>query len=178
MGILIGNVLDAESNKAVMGVTVTVKGKTDTTFSRSIITDKSGAFDFDKIPFGYYQINFSTIGYAPLQIDSIHIRAERFDFNLGDIRISQKATDLSEVVIYAEKPLIESRDGKITFNVGESALSAGSNTSELLKNMPLVSNDANGNILLKGKEPKILIDDKPTELNAQQLADLLESLPG
>jgi hypothetical protein len=82
------------------------------------------------------------------------------------------------VIIYAEKPLIESRDGKITFNVGESALSAGSNTSELLKNMPLVSNDANGNILLKGKEPKILIDDKPTELNAQQLADLLESLPG
>jgi ferric enterobactin receptor len=178
MGILIGNVLDAETNKAVAGVTVTVKGKTDTTFSRSIVTDKSGAFDFERIPFGYYQLHFTIIGYAPLQIDSIHIRAERFDFNLGDVRISQKATDLSEVVVYAEKPLIESRDGKITFNVGESALSAGSNTSELLKNMPLVSNDANGNILLKGKEPKILIDDKPTELNAQQLADLLESLPG
>jgi ferric enterobactin receptor len=31
---------------------------------------------------------------------------------------------------------------------------------------------------LKGKEPKILIDDKPVELNSQQLADLLESLPG
>jgi len=31
---------------------------------------------------------------------------------------------------------------------------------------------------LKGKEPKILIDDKPTDLTAQQLQDLLESLPG
>jgi hypothetical protein len=178
MGIVIGNVLDSENNKAIPGVTVTIKGKTDTALERSIITDKSGAFDFDRLPFGYYQLNFSVIGYAQLDIDSIHIRSERFDFNLGDIRLSQKATDLSEVIVYAEKPLIESRDGKITFNVGESALSAGSNTSELLKNMPLVSNDANGNILLKGKEPKILIDDKPTELNAQQLADLLESLPG
>jgi ferric enterobactin receptor len=178
MGIIIGNVLDAESNKAVVSITVTLKGKTDSSYSRSIVTDKSGAFDFDRIPFGFYQLQFSGVGYAPLSIDSIHIRAERFDFNLGDVKLSQKATDLSEVIVYAEKPLIESREGKITFNVGESALSAGSNTSELLKNMPLVSNDANGNILLKGKEPKILIDDKPTELNAQQLADLLESLPG
>ena len=178
MGIVIGNVLDQETNKAITGVTVTIKGKTDATYSRSIVTDKSGAFDFERLPFGYYQLQFTAIGYAQLSIDSIYIRAERFDFNLGDIKISQKATDLSEVIVYAEKPLIESRDGKITFNVGESALSAGSNTSELLKNMPLVSNDANGNILLKGREPKILIDDKPTELNAQQLADLLESLPG
>jgi ferric enterobactin receptor len=83
---------------------------------------------------------------------------------------------LQDIIVYSEKPLIENKDGKITFNVGESALSAGSTTAELLKNMPLVQNDPNGKILLKGKEPKILIDDKPTDLTAQQLNDLLESL--
>ncbi|HEX8332905.1 MAG TPA: TonB-dependent receptor, partial [Segetibacter sp.] len=69
-------------------------------------------------------------------------------------------------------------DGKITYNVGESALSNGSSTAELLKSMPMIANDPNGKILLKGKEPKILIDDKPTDLSATQLADLLESMPG
>ena len=44
--------------------------------------------------------------------------------------------------------------------------------------MPLLSNDPDGKILLKGKEPKILIDEKPTDLTADQLKDLLESLPG
>jgi outer membrane receptor protein involved in Fe transport len=33
-------------------------------------------------------------------------------------------------------------------------------------------------LLVRGKEPKILIDDKPVELNLQQLQDLLEALPG
>ena len=32
--------------------------------------------------------------------------------------------------------------------------------------------------MVRGKEPKILIDDKPVELNLQQLQDLLESMPG
>ncbi len=118
------------------------------------------------------------VGFAETQIDSIFLRPERYDFNLGDIKLNDAASALNEVIVYAEKPLIENKDDKITYNVGESALSGGATTAELLKNMPLVNNDPTGKILLKGKEPKILIDDKPTELNAQQLQDLLESLPG
>jgi len=178
MGLIIGNVVDPVTNKAIQGITVTVKHFKDSSLRRTIVTSKNGGFELDRIPFGYYRIQFTGIGYASLTIDSIHLRSERFDFNLGDIKLTQKASELSEVVVYAEKPLIENKDGKITFNVGESALSAGSSTTELLKNMPLISNDADGKILLKGKEPKILIDDKPTDLNSQQLADLLESLPG
>ena len=74
--------------------------------------------------------------------------------------------------------MIESKDGNITFNASESAFAAGSNASELLNNVPLVTKDPNGKILVRGKEPKILIDDKPVELNLQQLQDMLESLPG
>ncbi|OYW17001.1 MAG: hypothetical protein B7Z54_09010, partial [Sphingobacteriales bacterium 12-47-4] len=70
------------------------------------------------------------------------------------------------------------KEGNITFNAGESALSAGSSASELLTNVPLVTKDPDGKILVKGKEPRILIDDKPVSLNLQQLQDLLESMPG
>jgi outer membrane receptor protein involved in Fe transport len=85
---------------------------------------------------------------------------------------------LDVVIVYAEKPLVQTKDGNITFNAGESPLSAGSNASELLDNVPLVSKDPTGKIMVRGKEPRILIDDKPVELNMQQLQDLLESMPG
>ncbi|MBC7587704.1 MAG: outer membrane beta-barrel protein, partial [Chitinophagaceae bacterium] len=140
--------------------------------------DKNGAFEFDKLPFGMYKLKATASGYANVAIDSINVRAERYDFNLGDIKMKAASAELDEVVVYSEKPLIENKDGKITYNVGESALSNGSSTAELLKNMPLINSDPNGKILLKGKEPKILIDDKPTDLTADQLKDLLESLPG
>src|SRR5204862_395741 len=57
-------------------------------------------------------------------------------------------------------------------------LSSGATTTELLKQTPLVNVDNDGKILLRGKEVKVLIDDKPVELDAKQLQDLLESMPG
>lgn len=177
-GVIAGNVVDTTTGKGIAGASVQLISLDDSSRSRSIIADKDGAFEINDIIFGYYSIQFTAIGMANVRLDSIHVREERFDFNLGDIKMYATVGEMNEVIVYAEKPLIENKDGAIIYNVGESALSAGSSTSELLKNMPLISNDANGKILLKGKEPKILIDDKPTDLTAQQLADLLESMPG
>jgi ferric enterobactin receptor len=177
VGLIIGSILTSDG-KAAAFANVQVSLIKDSTMKRQTLTDKTGAFELAELPFGYYRLTASYVGHAVLNLDSIYLRAERYDFNLGDIKLNPAKDQLEEVIIYSEKPLIESTDGKIVYNVGESALSGGSTTSEILKTMPLISNDPNGKILLKGKEPKILIDDKPTDLNAQQLADLLESLPG
>ena len=176
-GIIAGNLMDSASRKAISGATIhlTLLGS-ENKFTK--LTDINGEFSFTDLQFGYYSVSISSVGYAPLRIDSINVRAERFDFNLADIKLSTNAKELEVVVLYAEKPLIESKDGNITFNASESALAAGSNASELLNNVPLVTKDPNGKILVRGKEPKILIDDKPVELNLQQLQDMLESLPG
>ena len=178
MGTVIGSVLDGATQKAIPGATVVIIPYTDSTKAMFFLADKNGAFQFTELAFGYYRIKITAVGFRPKQIDSIHLRAERYDFNLNDILLNNQSLDLTEVVIYAEKPLIESKDGNITFNVGESALSNGSSATELLKQTPLVTTDPNGKILVRGKEPKILIDDKPVELNMQQLQDLLESMPG
>ncbi len=177
-GIIIGSVLDGDNGKAIASATVSLSKISDSIFTKSFVTVKDGAFIFEQLPFGYYKLQLSIVGYNSLRLDSIHIREERFDFDLNDIKLHKKSAELEEVIIYAEKPLIESKDGKITFNAGESALSSAATTTELLKQTPLVNVDNDGKILLRGKDVKILIDDKPVELNAKQLQDLLESMPG
>ena len=177
-GLITGNVMD-EKKKALGGANVQLISLADTLNRKSVSTDNTGQFTFSSIHFGYYRLSITYIGLQPMTIDSINFRTERYDFNLSDIILSPRTTDnLEAVVIYAEKPLIQSKDGNITFNAGESALAAGSNASELLTQVPLVSKDPDGKLTVRGKEPKILIDDKPVELNLQQLQDLLESLPG
>lgn len=177
-GVIIGSVLDNENGKALAGATVTISRLSDSVYNSSTTTVKDGAFIFDQLPFGYYRLQFSMSGYGGLTLDSIYIRSDRYDFDLNDIKLSRSTTTMDAVVVYAEKPLIESKDGKITFNAGESALSSGATTTELLKQTPLVNVDSDGKILIRGKDVKILIDDKPVELNAKQLQDMLESMPG
>lgn len=179
LGIIVGNVLD-EKGKALEGATLQLTSFGDNLWKKSVLSDKDGGFQISNIPFGYYRLKVSYVGLNSLTLDSIYFRAERFDFNLNDVILKQNTNSgmMEEVVIYLEKPLIQSKDGNIIFNAGESALSAGSNASELLTTVPLVTKDPNGKLLVRGKEPKVLIDDKPVELNLQQLQDLLESMPG
>lgn len=168
-----------DKKKALQDATVELIPFKDSLNKEAKRTGKDGDFSFSNIAFGYYKLRISYVGMQLLTLDSIHFRTERYDFNLSDITLKPKSTEnLDEVIVYAEKPLIQSKDGNITFNAGESALAAGSNASDLLNNVPLVSKDPTGKITVRGKEPKILIDDKPVELNLQQLQDLLESLPG
>jgi len=178
-GIIAGNVMD-ERKKALEGATVELISLSTQNVSKSFLTLRDGRFEFNQLQFDYYRLRISYIGLQTTTIDSIHVREERNDFNLDDITLLPKSSsqNLNEVIIYAEKPLIQSEDGNIIFNAGESALSAGSNAADLLTNVPLVTKDGDGKILVRGKEPKILIDDKPVELNLQQLQDLLESMPG
>lgn len=177
-GIVSGIVQD-ENSKAINGATVQLVSSADNLSSKITMTDKNGVFSFSGIPLGYYKLKITHTGLQPLVIDSIHFRSERVDFNLNDLVLKIKTSqNLSEVIVYTEKPLMQSKDGNITFNTAESALSAGSSAGELLNNVPMITKDPHGKILIRGKEPKILIDDKPVELNLQQLQDLLESLLG
>jgi len=177
-GIVIGTVLDSDNSKAVGGASINIYNLTDTLYKSKTISMTNGEFVVDKLRFGYYGLQITAVGYNTMVIDSIYIRAERFDFDLNDIPLSKDSKIMNEVVVYAEKPLIENKDGKIIFNTGESALSSGATTTELLKQTPLVNVDNDGKILLRGKEVKILIDDKPVELDSKQLQDLMESMPG
>ena len=128
-----------EKRNAISGASVELASLADSNLKRSLFTDKSGEFSFNSISFGWFKLKITSIGYSPLVIDSIHVRAERFDFSLNDLVLKQAASQMAEVVVYAEKPLIQSKDGNITFNAAESPLSAGSNASELLKNVPLIT---------------------------------------
>jgi hypothetical protein len=177
-GIIAGNVLEEVTGKAVVSATVELVCPAEPSKGRSTATNGSGEFTFSNLDMGVYQLRISMVGFNTLSIDSIRLRPERSDFSLNDLKLSPKTTEMEVAVVYAEKPLVQSKNGNITFNAAESPLSAGSSANELLKNVPLISTDADGNITVRGKQPRILIDEKPVNLNASQLQDFLDALPG
>ena len=176
-GTIVGNIVDIQSEKPIPFATLHLLPKSDSAKKITQVADKNGSFDFEKVPYGYYRLTIQATGFANYILDSIYVREDKSDFNLNELKMKIVTSDLNEVVVYAEKPLIENRDGKLIYNAGESALNNGASAAEMLKNMPLMNTDPDGTLLLRGKPPLILMDEKPTNLSGQQLQDFLESLP-
>jgi hypothetical protein len=82
------------------------------------------------------------------------------------------------VVISAQKPLVEFGADVITYNVGSSVMAEGSTATDVLKNVPMVQVDIDGNATIAGKRStRVFIDGKPSEYTTSNVADLLNVLP-
>src|SRR5688572_11549769 len=84
LGLVVGNVMD-EKKKALEGASVQLSPLVDSLPSRTVLSAADGSFTLENIPFGYYRLRVSFVGFQALTLDSIHFRAERYDFNLNDI---------------------------------------------------------------------------------------------
>lgn len=141
-------------------------------------TDENGFFKFNNIKFGTYKVKVSYVGFGPLFINEVIVNKEESDKNLGTLKLAAEQNNLNEVVITSEKPVIEVGADVITYNVSSSILAEGSTATDLLKNVPMVEVDIDGNTTISGKRStRVFIDGKPSDYMTSNIADLLNVLP-
>lgn len=141
-------------------------------------TDEDGFFSIKNLKPGNYRIKISFVGYAPLIVNGIIITEKDSDRNLGALKLSSEQNSLQEVTITVQKPAIEFGADGVTYNVGSSVLAEGSTATDVLKNVPMVQVDINGNATIAGKKStRVFIDGKPSDYMTSNIADLLNVLP-
>lgn len=141
-------------------------------------TDENGVFKFNALKYGTYKVKVSFVGFASLTINEVILTEKDFERNLGTLKLGSDQNNLSEVTITAEKPVIEFAADKITYNVDKSILAEGSTATDILKNVPMVQVDIDGNATISGKRStRIFIDGKPSDYMTSNIADLLNVLP-
>ena len=141
-------------------------------------TDENGNFKFIALKTGVYRIKISYIGFIPLVVDDILLTDKGPEKRLDALKLSSEQNNLSEVTITASKPVIEFGADMITYNVGQSILAEGSTATDLLKQVPMVQVDIDGNATIAGKRStRIFIDGKPSDYMTSNIADLLNVLP-
>ncbi len=144
----------------------------------TIPTDESGYFKFQALKAGTYKVKVSYIGFASLVSNAILITEKDADHDLGTLKLSTEQNTLAEVNITAEKPTVEFGADMITYNVGQSLLAEGSTATDILKNVPMVQVDIDGNVTIPGKRStRVFIDGKPSDYMTSNIADLLNVLP-
>lgn len=176
--VIVDGFVQNERSEAIDFANVLLLNPTDSSLIKGAITDSTGYFEFEDLQAGNYLVQAHMIGYRPVFSAVFDLNTANPRFRLPSIQLSTSATELSEIVVQAQRPFIELRADKLVVNVESSPVAAGNNALELLAKAPGVVLDQNNNLSLKGKQGVlILIDGKQTYLSNEEVIRMLETTP-
>lgn len=120
-------------------------------------------------------LRVSGLGY---QSYTTKIEAGAESVNLPAIFLKVVVSQLKEITVSANKPLIQRKTDRFVVNVANSSLSINDNVWDVLKQVPLVNADDNGALSIVSKQGAIVyINGRKTNLSGPSLYNYLKSLP-
>ncbi len=198
-GEIYGKVIDAKSGKGFDAASIQVtQSKMDSATKKmkevviaGQLTKGNGDFRLENLPvFGPLKIKITAIGYEPI------VMPLKFDFDpealknrdmralmaaaskdLGNLKLGIKVIQNEAVTVVGEKPQLQLGVDRKIFNVEKNIVSAGGTGADVLRNVPSVQVDLDGNVTLRNAAPQIFVDGRPTPLTIDQIpADAISSV--
>lgn len=171
-----GTVSDSTSSKPVEFATIALNDPTTNKPVDGTIADDQGKFTLTKVADGNYIISITFIGF---DTKTIPVRVgDKKEIDLGTIKISPVAQQLREVTVEGERALIEERVDRTIYNAENDQTAKGGDATDVLKRVPLLTVDMDGNVSLRGNQNiTVLINNKPSTIVASSVADALKQIP-
>ena len=177
-GRITGVIVDSLTKKPVDYATIALGRSGSAKSTNGSLTDDKGSFKIEKITPGNYRLTIAFLGYNTKVIDPVKTSPERPDLNLGVIVLSPNQQMLKEVQITGTAAIIENKIDKIVYNAERDVTIGGGNASDVLRKVPLLSVDIDGNVSLRGSSNvRVLINGKPSGSMANNMADALKMIP-
>lgn len=171
-----GSVVDSFNYKPLSNVYVVLQETSPNRLVRNTVTRENGSFAFDVLAKKQYRLTLSYLGY---RTKTIYIPEGRTaTFNLGTMEMSAAPTQLKEVKVIAQKPLIEVDLDKTIYNVDADPENNTLSTLDMLRKVPQLSIDVDDNLLLNGNDNyQVLINGQPSSLFVFSPSDVFRSMP-
>jgi outer membrane receptor protein involved in Fe transport len=194
IGRIYGKVVDSKSAKPVSGALVQITSQVSDSIgkkNKTIIiatqaTERNGDFAFEnitgssflgiRISLGNYQnIEKPLQQFIKLPQTGGNVSAFQTDIDLGNVKLIP--LEASEVLVVSNKALFQLGADRKIFNVDKNNMSTGGTAIDVLRNVPSVQVDIDGNVQLRSNPPQIFVDGRPTTLTFDQIpADAIASV--
>ncbi|GAB3931755.1 TonB-dependent receptor domain-containing protein [Larkinella terrae] len=173
-----GTVMDVTQHKPVEFATVALLNPKTEKIIGGTTTGESGKFTISGVDAGTYRVVISFIGYENKTINNVNVGTEGTEVALGVVQMQTDSRTLNEVVVTAEKPLVEDKDDRMVYNADKDATNSGGTAIDVLKKVPLLTVDPDGTVSLKGSSSiKVLINNKPSSIMARSISEALQMIP-
>ena len=179
-GRVFGKIVDATTKQPIEFASVIAlrpMGKRDSMLGGGL-TLQNGEFNIDNVPLGGIKVKVSFLGFKDfVKMNVMIMPPDNMEVDLGDIELQSDAKLLNTVDVTAQKSSMQLSLDKKVFNVDKNITATGGTAEDVLKNVPSVTVDADGNAKLRNNNTTIYVDGRPTMLSMNQIAaDQIESV--
>ena len=197
-GRMYGKIIDSIYEKPIEAASVQlIQNKMDSATKKrkdviisGMLTKPNGEFSLENIPmFGMFKLKITAIGFKTIEKtvgfdlkmqpgnSDMSTMLSAIDKDLGNITLDIDAKVLGNVTVNASKPLFQLGIDRKVYNVEKDVVSAGGTAVDVMKNVPSLSVDLDGNVTLRNNAPQIFVDGRPTTMQLDQIpADAIESV--
>jgi outer membrane receptor protein involved in Fe transport len=177
-GKITGRIIDSLTDQPIEYATISLLTQVENKVVNGATADGKGVFKLTNVSEGTYKMLIDFIGYKKREMNNIVVNRQNPSVVMGDIKLSSKQTRLKEVTITAEKSFIENKIDKMVYNAEKDITSQSGVAADVLKKVPQVSVDVDGNVELQGNSNiRFLINGKPSILFGSNISDVLQSIP-
>ena len=175
-GGVIGKVIDSASKLPLYYATVSVYKTGDEHPLKGTTTNDDGAFVINGLPIGKYHLKIELVGYNQKLVNEVNVSASANI--LGNILLNPVPRQLEAITITAKTPVVESKIDKLVYNAANDLTSQGGVALDVLRKVPMISVDADGNVELQGNSNvRFLINGRASSIFGASLADALQTIP-
>ena len=141
------------------------------------VTNSDGLIDAPLPKQGDYRILISAMMKSPITID-FTVDNQQPVADIGIINTELAGETLNEVTVTAQRPLVIKEIDRIGYDVQADGDASTSNLREILKKVPLVSVDEEGNIKVNGSDNfKIYRNSRPNNAFTKNAKDIFAAIP-
>ena len=168
-----GTLLDKTTGESVPYVSVALYPVADSLAVAGTISDTTGRFALSGLPTGDFILKTFYIGYKPLAREVSIRRGQSLD--LGTLLLEGDSKLLEEVRVTGQRANVLVKADRQTYRAGQFQSAAGGTATDILRNLPGISVNAEGDVSLRGTNGfLVLLNGKPVQAN---LGTLLSQLP-
>ena len=184
IGVIQGSVTDSTSGAPIEYASISMIDNHDGDVVTGGLSDKNGSFNISEIPLGEYIVVIEFIGYSKKEIGPINIfpgqmtgGKGKIKHFLGEIPLKVSSVNLDAVeVVGDESQFIQTVDKQI-FKVGKNLTAAGGTGFDLLRKVPTVDVDIDGEVSIAGDaNVTILIDGKRSGLTGSNRRGVVDNI--
>ena len=194
-GAFYGKILEAKTSKPIEYASVQLlQNRFDSASKKrkevvvtGMLTNNHGDFRLENVPaFGQFKLQVTILGFKPFeQTVSFDLKPggdmtammAALDKDLGNIKIDIEEKTLDNVTVTSSNPGLRLGIDRKVFNVDKNMVSAGGTAVDVMRNVPSISVDIDGNVSMRNNTPQLFVDGRPTNLSLDQIpADAIESV--